>query len=213
MHAMSLATIAHHEAGHAIAVLPLKRKIEIVRIENDLSGHLLLCDRNERAGVPTPDSLTAVFEIAADFAGVIAGARFDEEVALNDDSDIEARGGSGDLKNLRCKLAIMCNDDAGKMRVLRERAWDAACRLVENYWRSIAEVAGELLRKRRLFDHDIRECVCRVGDRVLLREQPSAVMTTRAPMTKTVKTRDGLLLVVDARSGVPIRYVTRPARI
>jgi hypothetical protein len=52
------------------------------------------------------------------------------------------------------------------------------------------------------------------NDGILLREQPPAVKPVRThPMTKTIRTRDGLLLVVDARSGVPIRYVTRPARV
>ncbi len=181
MHAMTLSTVAHHEAGHVIGVLPLKRKIEIVRIEEDLSGHLLLCP-NTRARVPLWDSLTASFEIASDLAGVIAAAHFHHEQASNDDDDIAARGGLGDLKNLRCRLAILCNDDSGKMRVLRARAWDAACKLVGNYWGSIAEIAGELLRKRRLFDGDVRACVRRVGDGILLREQPpSAIMPARAP--------------------------------
>jgi hypothetical protein len=213
MHALSLATVSYHESGHAIGVLALKRKIEIIRIEQDLSGHCLL---DQRARVPCPawDSLMATCEVASDFLGVVAAARYHGERALDDDSDIEARGGAGDLKNLRCKLAIICNDNGARMKALRERAWGVAHRLCENYWRSIAKIAEELLCKRRLFHDDVCRCVRAVGDHRLLREQPSATMPVRAhPMTKTIKTRDGLLLVVDARSGVPIRYVTRPARL
>jgi hypothetical protein len=102
--------------------------------------------------------------------------RYHGETALDDDEDIEARGGGGDVRNLRCKLGIICGDDDAKKRALRARAWDAATSFVENYWGSIVEIAGELLRRRRLFDRDVRECVRRVGDHILLREQPSAVM-------------------------------------
>ena len=101
--------------------------------------------------------------------------------------------------------------------MLRARAWDAACKLVGNYWGSIAEIAGELLRKRRLFDGDVRACVRRVGDGILLREQPpSAIMPARAPRrvasSWTVAQRGGKLVEVDER-GVVRRIITKPARI
>jgi hypothetical protein len=212
MHAMSLSTIAHHEGGHVIGILAVKRKIEIVRVEEDLSGHCLCEERRVR--IPAWDSLTAACEVASDLAGVVAAARYHGETAPDDEDDIEARGGVGDLRNVKCKLALICCDDDAKKRALRARAWDAACKLVENYWGSIVEIAGELLRRRRLFHDDVCRCVRAAGDHILLREQPSA-MPARAPRVvppSVVTRRDGKLVEVNER-GVLRRVITRPARI
>jgi hypothetical protein len=210
---MTVSMIAHHEGAHAVCVMALRRRIEIIRVEQDLSAHCL-CEQR-RARIPAWDSLTAVFEIASDFAGVVAAARYNGEEALDDDDDIEARGGVGDLRNVKCKLALICCDDDAKKRALRARAWDAANRLVENYWGSIAEIAGELIRRRRLFHDDVCRCVRAAGDHILLREQPSAVMPARAHRVVTpwaVSRRDGKLVEIDER-GVVRRIITRPARI
>jgi hypothetical protein len=216
MHAMTLHTLAYHEAAHAVGCLAVKRQIEAIRIEADFSGHCLCTKRH--AHIPDFGTLTAAVEIASDFLGVIAGARYHGEVALDNDDDIAARGGVGDLRNVQIKLGLICGDDGGKKLALRARAWDAAYKLCENYWGSIVAIAEELYRKRLLFDGDVRRCVRAAGDHILLREQPSAmaaIMPARAPRVAapwTVTRRDGRLVEIDER-GVIRRVVTRPARI
>lgn len=143
----SLASIAHHEAGHFVVGKVVGREPFDLSIVPDgetlgqVDGVEDIYD-DEASGVVVLDAKRARALITELYAGAAAQLRFGEKAAL-----VRATASSDDAQAARIleSLSLPSRRVAEETR-LRARA----ARLVGEHWRAIVSVANELLKYRRL---------------------------------------------------------------
>lgn len=127
---------AHHEAGHAIAVVYAGTTIEIVTMCPPLC-------RTDQAEWPEPGSARATALASIDLCGPMAEARFYGR-EITSVADVYRYGGRLDEENFERRVAIICGGKVKLIEALRVAAIAMADRLVRDHWDCICEVASDL---------------------------------------------------------------------
>jgi hypothetical protein len=188
---------AHHEAGHAIAVIYAGATIEIVTLRPPLC-------RTVPGDWPVSGTPRAAAMAAIELVGPMGEAKFlGEEIASED--DLRRHGGTSDCENFERRVAIICNANVKKIEALRIAAVSMADRLVSQHWDAICEVARDLIYAGSLLHHQVVRAIERApAGHELLRAEPV-----------TVRGHDqfGRLVEIERATGRTLRIVTRPARL
>jgi len=142
------AALAHHEAGHAVAVLALGGWLERVTIApvGDLGGHVAWSPRGPQGHL---DALVVAL------AGPAATARY-----LRRPCDLEAH--RHDLRAVK-RVLLAHHGHAPARRVdspLYRRALNRAWRIVNSRWPAIAGVAALLLDRETVAHDEVLAAAC-----------------------------------------------------
>jgi hypothetical protein len=176
---------AHHEAGHVVAALHLRRNVHCVEVGENGGGQMQqLADTS----VPLPDST------ARDFIGRLKrnGARLSDQW-IKDDLMLTFAGpaagtcvgglplGGSDEESIRRLIVLLARSEDEGARAFDE-AQARARRLVDQYWSVIEDIATRLDEARELAGDHVK-AICRrsvLGRKLLGEEEPMRYTTIGA---------------------------------